>query len=571
MAYVDLTGADAQRFRNQYQQSLGRDASDDEITGWLSGSYGGGSVDDRLNQISQSDEARKRNPSQPAQTIGQNPDTYHGYTDPNPQGQSAPGGPGADYTGALGKAYQDYLGRQASPDELTNWWSGTYGYGKGWDNLNQAREAIRTSGEAKSRNNGAAPNPYYQDTAYWQGQNVNPSDMFDANGQLKAGWSRTAKGYERTGGTTSTVPGPQGGNFQQWFQGLTNGKRVSPKTLKEMEPILNQYGIKLGPLNARGFTDGIILPDGTFVDVILSAVEDGGTGWGWITGGGHGQVGGGQPPGNQYSDPYTQFLEQLIKSRIGNLQGGYDSSARDQYGRALQNRGDALGQGNKQLDQLLGYLQERFTDLKGPGYTGAENEIIRTGALDPMERDRTAARQRLTERLAARGINQDSGIFQQAMQALDTEFDGMRSLAQGRLAENEIGRRENRNQRAEMIGAQIADIPDQRAREQLDVFGALENLSRLARGEDEARSREAISYGGVLSDLGPQRMQLAMQAAGMGGNPSALGSMLTQIAGLNQQGQAYGAQNQQALWSGLGSIAAIIARSGQSGLSGVRV
>jgi hypothetical protein len=559
MANVDL-------IKDAYRNYLGRDASDAEVQGWESGAYGGGGVNDWVNQIANSGEAKARQPQQQAPVINQpSPDTSHTYEQP-----STPGGPGADYSGALSSAYQQYLGRQANPDEIQNWWSGSYGHGQGWNNFNQVREAIRTSGEAKARNNGSAPTPYYQDTSYWQGQGVKESDMFDlATGQMKPGWSRTAKGYERTGATGGSSVAPPGGNFQTWFQSLTGGKAPTPQSLKAMEPLLNQYGIKLGPINGRGFTDGIILPDGTFVDVIMGATENGGTGWGWITGG-HG-VGGGPAPGNQFSDPYTQFLEQLIKSRIGNLQGGYDSSARDQYGNALQQRANALGQGNKQLDQLLGYLQERFTDLKGPGYTGAEQEVLRTGALDPMERDRSAARQRLTERLAARGINQESGIFQQAMQELDTEFDGMRAITQTQLSTNELGRRENRNQRAEMIGAQIADIPDQRAREQLDVFQALENLSMLARNEDEARSREAINYGGVLADLGPQRMQLAMQAAGMGGNPSGLGSMLTQIAGLNQTGQAYNAQNSQSLWSGLGSLAAIIARSGQSGLSGVRV
>jgi hypothetical protein len=215
-------------------------------------------------------------------------------------------------------------------------------------------------------------------------------------------------------------------------------------------------------------------------------------------------------------------------------------------------------------------LQERFTDLKGPGYTGAENEVLRTQALDPIERDRSAAKQRLTERLAAMGHTPQSGVFQDAMRRLDAEFEGIRGVSQTQLATNEIGRRENRNQRAEMIGAQLADIPELRAREQLDVFQALESLGMVARNEDEARSREAITYGGVLSDLGPQRLQLAMQAAGMGGNPASLGGVLSNIAGMNQQGAAYNAQQQSQLWSGLGSLAAIIARSGQSGLSGIR-
>src|SRR5688572_23647222 len=132
------------------------------------------------------------------------------------------------------------------------------------------------------------------------------------------------------------------------------------------------------------------------------------------------------------------------------------------------------------------------------------------------------------------GHTPESGVFQDALRRLDAEFEGIRGVSQTQLATNELGRRENRNQRAEMIGAQIADIPEMRQREQLDVFQALESLSMLARNEDEARSREAISYGGVLSDLGPQRMSLAMQAAGMGGNPASLANSLMGIAGLNQ-------------------------------------
>ena len=71
MAAVDLQGGDAQRFRDQYQTKLGRPAQDDEITGWLSGQFGGGSVDDRLNQIATSGEAQQY--SQPRDVGQPNP------------------------------------------------------------------------------------------------------------------------------------------------------------------------------------------------------------------------------------------------------------------------------------------------------------------------------------------------------------------------------------------------------------------------------------------------------------------------------------------------------------------
>ena len=93
----------------------------------------------------------------------------------------------------------------------------------------------------------------------------------------------------------------------------------------------------------------------------------------------------------------------------------------------------------------------------------------------------------------------------------------------------------------------------------------------MARNEDEARSREAITYGGVLSDMGPQRLQLAMQAAGMGGNPSALSGTLSNLMGINQQQGAYNQQNQAQLWSGMGTLMAILLRSRQSGVSGLGI
>lgn len=554
MANVDL-------LRDAYRNSLGREASDEELRGWESGQFGGGGVNDWVNQIAQSPEAQQRQPQQ-TPVLNQQPNVSR------PQDNSS--GPDDYFNSQLSGAYQNYLGRQASPDELNSWWSGGFGHGSGMSGIGAFQEAIRNSGEAKTRNSGTAPQPFHMNTDYWGTQGVRPEDIFDtATGQIRPGWQRTAKGYERIGGTTGTTTTGGGNNsdLQAWIRSQLTGAS-SPQALAALESTLAQRGIRLQKDSAGNVRGRLFLPDGSTVDV----VNQWGQPWTWNDRGtGAGGVGGGQIPGNQYGDPYTQFLEMLIKSRIGSLQGGYDDSQRQQYMNALQGRANALGQGNQQLDQLMKYLQDRFTDLKGPGYTGAENEVLRTGALDPIEQDRAAARKRVLEQISARGITPDSGIAQQLMQEVDKQFDAIRGVSQTQLATNELGRRENRNQRAEAIGAQLADIPDQRAREQLDVFSALENLSLLARNEDEARSREAIQYGGVLSDLGPQRLQLAMQAAGMGGNPSSLGSILTNIAGLNQNASQFNANNSNALWSGLGSLAAIIARSGRSGVSGVGI
>jgi hypothetical protein len=533
VAQIDLGGADAQRIRGQYQTSLGRDASDDEVSGWLGGSYGGGGVDNWLQQIDSSGEAQQRR--QP-RTVGQNPNVS-GPMNPTPPSGPAPS-PG-----------------YGTPES---------GYGPGGVN-NPAY------GGAPSA---VTPSAMTRTLEWWQGQGVGHGDIFDLQtGQIKPGWKRTREGYERTSGTTGggAQSFPNGDPFA-FITSLTNGKPPTPESLEAIAPELAKYGITIGSKGNRGWSDTITLPDGRMYDLIEGAGVGTGKRWQFLQVGGPGYVptggvGGGQLPGNQYSDPYTQMLEELIKSRIGNLQGGYDDSMRQQYQQALQQRADSLGRGNAQIDQLMTYLQSRFKDLQGPGYTGAENEVIRTAALDPIENDRSAARQRALERLSARGLDPNSGIAQQVLLEVDKAFDEMRAMNQTALATNELARREDRQGRAQLIGAQLADIPDARSREQLDVFSMLENLQLLSRNEDQARSREAISYGGVLSDMGPQRLQLAMQAAGMGGNPQGLASTLLGIGSLNQNASAMNMQNGNSLASGLGTLMAILSRQRQSGLT----
>lgn len=583
MASVDLYGNDAQRIRSRYKTSLQRDASDDEVSGWLSGAYGGGGVDAWENQIASSDEARQRGtykpPTQtpPATTtppvVGQPPP---GVSGPQVSSGAPTGGSQAapDPSAAMQRlqdAYQKYLGRSASNDELNNWLTGKYGYGSGAGSVGAFESAIATSGEAKAYRPAGAGSTY-RDIDYWQKQGVGTDQIFDTTtGQVKPGWARTANGYERTGGTTGTTGGtnqPPPGGYQTYVQNLFNGKTPSPQVLESMAGELAKYGIKLGPRNASGFIDTIILPDGTRWDIIESATADGGKRWQWIPAGKGGPdvstpgVTGVNVPGTQYSDPYTKLLEEMMLSRINELLQGVNDPSRQQYADSLQKRGDALGQAEPQYQQLMDFLQQRFTDLQKPAYTGAENEVLRTQALDPIERDRAAARQRATERLAARGLNLESGIAQAALNDVDKAFDAMRAQNQGQLAQNELMRREDRSQRAGTIGGQLVDIPQARAREQLDVFDALQLLSSSVRGEEEARRREAIGYGGALADLGPQRLQLAMQAAGMGGTPGSAVSSLLGVNSMMNQNTAMNTAQSNNRWSGIGSMLAILSRAG---------
>jgi hypothetical protein len=236
---------------------------------------------------------------------------------------------------------------------------------------------------------------------------------------------------------------------------------------------------------------------------------------------------------------------------------------RQQYMDAMSRRSAALTAAEPDYQTLVGSMRNRVTDLRGPGYTGAENEAVRTGALDPIEQDRQAARQRVIERLAARGITLESGIAQQALNDVDKAFDGMRATTQTTLTTSDLQRREGRNQRADAMETGIYDIGQARSREQLDVFSAMQVLEGMMQAEQDAREREQLSIGGALADLGPQRLQLAMQAAGMGGNPSSNFSSLLGLAGLNQNAALLNQRNSGQLWSGIGQAAYYLSNAGR--------
>lgn len=598
MANVDLYGADAGRIRDTYRSALRRDASDDEVTGWLSGSYGGGGIDDWLRQISSSHEARQYTPPTPTPTPPIPPGLPPSGLPPGVQTTTAPdltpqhpsgtpqGWTSADpaFANYLNYEYQHYLGRPATTEEIGNWWNGVYGPHRGWEGFGWMREQIRNSHEARARNNGQAPENRYQDVDWWRTQGVRPEDMFDTTtGQLKPGWVRSGRGYEwrgqgrpgsaPTGGTPNTPTGsaPPPGGYQTWVMGRLGSGPSSPEALGALEAELARYGIRLQK-DSNGVIRGrLYLPDGTVVDV----VPPGGWGqpWQWIVRGTGGSSGGTNTgamgpginlPGNQYSDEYTQLLEELAKSRIAMLQQPWNDPYRAQYMAAMQKRADELASGlEPSYQQLLKRLEQRFNDLQGPGYTGAENEVIRTQSLDPLERDRAAAKKRVIERMAAAGHTMESGVMQMALLEVDKAFDSDRGATQNALAMDDLQRREGRQQRADMISEAMYKIPRDRALERLDLFGALEQIENLMRQEEQFRSREQLSLAGMLADTGPNRLQLAMQAAGMGGNYQPMSSMLMGLAGLNQQASLMNQQNRSGWLRGLGSTLYYLSQAGR--------
>jgi hypothetical protein len=157
------------------------------------------------------------------------------------------------------------------------------------------------------------------------------------------------------------------------------------------------------------------------------------------------------------------------------------------------------------------YVNELIAQLKQPPFTGQQQEVLRTQALEPIERDRAAAHQRALNNIGARGMDPSSGIAQELLNSVDRGYDTSRAQAQNQLAYNTIGQqRTNQN----------------------DVLSLMQLLYQLPRNaQNDAIS--ALNAGGVNpSSLFSNYAQLGMlQNSNSAANGQWLGQLLAYLMG----------------------------------------
>jgi hypothetical protein len=227
--------------------------------------------------------------------------------------------------------------------------------------------------------------------------------------------------------------------------------------------------------------------------------------------------------GGGFSDPSQQQYGNYLNQFLGQL-GGQSAKYQDPNWQAR------LDQANQATDRLIAYLQQRATQLQGPAYTGAEQEILRTQALDPIERDRQAQNQRVMQNLSARGLDPNSGIAQALMNDTNNVYNQQRASAQNELAYKQINEQRSRQQEAQQL---LGLIPQaQRAGAQGDL-GFLQQLDYAA----NAPYQTGMGAANALYQMPRTAMSDALTALGAGGsNPNDIFNMAMQM---------YGAQNQQ--------------------------
>lgn len=236
-----------------------------------------------------------------------------------------------------------------------------------------------------------------------------------------------------------------------------------------------------------------------------------------------GDVGDGPAPGTQFSDPASRQLEEYLTQQKGWLD--QQRAAQEQANVGLRQR---QGEAQVSAGRLTQFMQERAGRLQGPAYTGPEQEILRTQQLEPLERDRQAARRRALQNISARGFDPESGIAQELLNQVDRGFDEQRAHAQGELGYRQIMEQRSREQEAQALLAQIPQLQQAGARGDLDFLQALDAAVN--------RPAEAQLPLSMLQYQMPQNaLQQALAAMGMAPSQNALFNQAMGLYDIEQQ------------------------------------
>ena len=228
-----------------------------------------------------------------------------------------------------------------------------------------------------------------------------------------------------------------------------------------------------------------------------------------------GQGGGGWPgqgglnmPGGQFDDPYTKLFEDTAKQYLERLTGQ-----------------------NAEMDRLMKFIGDQFAELStSQGYSPDEQAVLRTQALEPIERDRTALNQRVLERTSARGFLPSSGLNELDLRDVDRDAEERRTVAQRDLAVNAIGKRQADRGQALNLAQLGLQIPNQQGQQAMSVANSLYQLPRNA-------LMDSLQ---VLNSSSPQ---------------SAISPMI-QLQQQQQQQAQYQQQQTAAMWQQIGQILA---------------
>ena len=302
----------------------------------------------------------------------------------------------------------------------------------------------------------------------------------------------------------------------------------------------------------------------------------------------------------QFDDPSTRHLEDWMTARLNELRQPINDPSREALARLLdeqtrmyqQQRAqfdaeqaalkERRGRARTSADEYINFAKERATKLQGPAYTGAEGEVLRTQALDPIEADRQAARQRALQQISNRGMDPTSGVAQQLLNDVDASFDRTRAASQNTVAYRQIAEQRSREEEAQNILQSIPGAEEAVLRGDMDFIQALNSilnqsqqgaimsagqsaaLGERVRSEEQTRRQEALAIASLLQELPTHALQQSMAAIGGAPSPESLSNMAIQLYQVGQQNRNQG----MGWYETLGSALPYLTKMGGTGFGG---
>lgn len=210
---------------------------------------------------------------------------------------------------------------------------------------------------------------------------------------------------------------------------------------------------------------------------------------------------------NAFNDPYTKQFEGILQQQMELYR-----AQQEEMRRAAEEARLRRAEAERRRQTLEAFIGERVGKLKGPAYTGAEGEVLRTQLLDPIERDRSAAQKAALERISARGMTPESGLAAELQRLVDQEFNQYRAQAQGGLATRQIEEQRSREQEAQQLLEYLAQLPEAAARGDLDFLSTVQG--RIAQP-----GTQQIALGDILAELPSKRLRDALATLGVAPSP----------------------------------------------------
>jgi len=339
------------------------------------------------------------------------------------------------------------------------------------------------------------------------------------------------------------------GDFFNEFDVTRMGSQFDPNFLNQMRRWLESLGIKMQykPSDAGQPSGRITLPNGITVDTNVGGQ------WGWLIrgilsgGGGTNFSGTGGTSGifgrpataaelafgdnhasqdltanSVFSDPATVEWEQMLRQLVQRMQQPYS---------------------DPDVTATQDYLRKYFERLQGPAYTPQELDLLNTQQIDPLTADRDANRQKVLLWAQSHGMTPESGPVQQLLADADRQYEALRTRSRADIATRAIDLGRENEAKATQVGSMLSALKEH-------VFD-----------KNEGRFGQSVQTFKQIPELADTRLQLAMQALGMGGGGAVngLGNALNLLGQFQNSKSGGGTDSDAQFWASLLGAAATAA------------